>query len=343
MAVDHRTGFTIMHCLARLCSTGFLLFIPLLTVAAPPPGEDTGPPHGIETAPTLHADGGGGEESRSLDDVFIDMVNPYGPWFTLFNHLEHTAFQGDLDGAGDQSRLQWDVTASWPFLLDSGRTIVARVNFPINLGEPTYFTPDRDYAEWGIRQDAAILPNGNPWFDGHGHLADISWELSWGGVSENGWITGVGLVGVLPTRQDGSIERDQYLLGPDVTVGRITDWGILGARLRHYTNVADVSNAKEFITWDTNETHLQVFFGYQLGNRWSIISNPRIVLDWEADSGNDLLLPLGGGVSRMTRWFGAPVKMDLEFEYFVASADIFGPEWLVRFSLSPAILDRSRR
>jgi hypothetical protein len=280
---------------------------------------------------------------RGLDEIFIDMVNPYGQVFSVFNHLEYTGFQGELRDSGDQERLNLDITASWPFVLDSGRTIVARMNFPVNLGEPTYFTPTRDYVEWGIRQDAAILPRNNRWFDGHSHLGDISWELSWGGVGDNGWITGFGIVGVLPTGQDGSIERDQYLLGPDITLGKVSDWGILGARLRHFTDVADVSSAREFITWDTNETHLEVFFAYPLQNHWSIISNPRVVVDWEADSGDDLILPLGGGVSRMMRWFGVPVKMDIELEYFVASPDIFGPEWLARFSLSPALVDRARR
>lgn len=287
-----------------------------------------------------HAEAG---SDRGLDELLIDMVNPYGPVFSVFNRFEVTGFQGDLRDADDQNRLHLDIEASWPFLLDSGRTIVARVNFPVNLGEPTYFTPTRDYVEWGIRQDAATLPRNNPWFDGHSHLGDISWELSWGGVGDGGWITGVGIVGVLPTGQDGSIERDQYLLGPDLTLGRVTDWGIVGARLRHFTDVADTPAAEPFITWDTNETHLDVFFAYPLANRWNLVSNPRIVFDWEADSGNDLILPLGGGVSRMMRWFGMPVKMDLELEYFVVSPDVFGPEWRFRFSLTPAILDRAAR
>ena len=319
-----------------------ILAVALAPTAAFP--DRVGPPSAYtgESPPArAHADSGGGADSeRSLSELAIEMTNPFGSVFSVFNHLEYTGFQGDLEGAGDQNRSNLDVLVSFPFLLDSGRRIVTRMNFPINLGEPTYFTPTRDYVEWGIRQDADILPNGNPWFDGHGHLSDISWDVAWGGVNENGWITGIGIAGVLPTGQDGSIERDQYLLGPDLTLGKVSDWGILGARLRHLTDVADVVDT---IDYSTNETHLEVFFNYPLNNRWSIVSSPTLVYDWEATSGNHLLLPLGGGVSRMMRWFGVPVKMDMELEYYVASADTFGPEWLARFSLSPAIRDRARR
>ena len=326
------------------------LFPALFLVACLAPqasfAEVTGPPSPGASTPAAapaHADGGGGggpPGERGLDELAVEMTNPFGTVFSVFNRLEYTGFQGDLQGSSDQNRLQLDVLVSFPFLLDSGRRIVTRMNFPINLGEPTYFTPDRDYVEWAIRQDAEILPNGNRWFDGHGHLSDISYDVSWGGVDENGWITGIGITGVLPTGQDGSIERDQYLLGPELTLGKVSDWGILGARLRHLTDVADVVDS---IDYSTNETQLEVFFNYPLNNRWSIVSSPTLVYDWEAADDNQLLIPLGGGVSRMMRWFGVPVKMDIELEYYVVSPDFFGPEWLARFSLSPAILDRARR
>ncbi len=282
------------------------------------------------------------QTGRSLAELSLDMINPFGSVFAVYNRYEYTQFQGDLTGADDQVRQNVDVTASWPFLLDSGKRIVARMTFPVSLGEPTLFTVERDYVEWAIRQEADNLADGLPWFDGHGALGDIEWDVAWGGESESGWITGIGVAGVLPTGQDGSIERDQYLLGPDLTLGRRTDWGIVGVRARHFVDVADVSNAEERITWDTNETHVSLFYAYALDNGWSLVSNPTAVFDWEAASGNEVLLPVGGGASRMFRWFGVPVKMDLELEYYVVSPDAFGPEWLARFSLSPAIIDRAR-
>ncbi len=279
---------------------------------------------------------------QDLDALAIEMINPYGTVFTIFNNFTQTQYQGDLAGADDQSNLTWDIAGSWPFLLDSGRQLVVRMNFPVSFGEPTYLVPGIDYVDWRIRQDADTLPDNQPWFDGHGYLGDISFGVGWGGTSDSGWITGIGVVGVLPTGQDGSIERDQYLLGPDLTLGKVTDWGILGARLMHFTNVADVSSSDTASTFDTNETHLNVFFAYGLGNGWNLISNPTVVYDWEATSDNKLQVPLGGGVSKMVRWFGTPVKLDFELEYYVVNAQTYGADWLARVSVSPAILQRTR-
>lgn len=309
-----------------------MVLAPCLASAQADPAPDSSP----DTASSIT------QPALGLEALAIEMINPYGTVFSVFNYFEQTQFQGDLIGADDQSKLNWDITASWPFLLDSGKQIVVRVNFPVNFGEPTYLVPGRDYVDWRIRQDADTLPDGQPWFDGHGHLGDVSYDIGWGGTSDSGWITGIGLVGVLPTGQDGSIERDQYLLGPDLTLGKITDWGILGTRLKHFTNVANVSRPDDPVTWDTNETHLNVFFAYGLGNGWNVISNPTVVYDWEATSDNQWQVPIGGGVSKMMRWFGVPVKMDFELEYYVVSPDTFGPEWLARFSLSPAIIQRTR-
>jgi hypothetical protein len=47
-------------------------------------------------------------------------------------------------------------------------------------------------------------------------------------------------------------------------------------------------------------------------------------------------------MSKMMRWFGMPVKLDFEIQYFVVTPDTFGPEWLARFNLTPAIIQRTR-
>ena len=65
------------------------------------------------------------------------------------------------------------------------------------------------------------------------------------------------------------------------------------------------------------------------------MSNPVITADWEADSGNELLLPIGAGVSKTTRFGKVPVKLAFEIEKYVVSADRFGTDWLLTFSITP--------
>ena len=49
-------------------------------------------------------------------------------------------------------------------------------------------------------------------------IAALQYDIAWGGVSDSGFISMYGIAGVFPTSQDGSVERDQYLLGLDIDV-----------------------------------------------------------------------------------------------------------------------------
>ena len=86
----------------------------------------------------------------------------------------------------------------------------------------------------------------------------------------------------------------------------------------------------------TSLTAVQVYFSYGLGNGWQVISNPKIEYDWEGASGNRWSVPLGLGVSKTFRPRKAPLKIDLELQNYVKSPEAFGPEWLLKFTVTPA-------
>ena len=172
---------------------------------------------------------------------------------------------------------------------------------------------------------------------GHGHLDDVSLDVTYGGTREDGLITLFGLSAVFPTGQDYSIARDQYLLGPEIGLGKVGDWGIIGARAKHLVNITDANNVYEPNDYDTSETRLNVFFAWRLANGWQLISSPEVIYDWEAAAGNKLVLPLGGGVSKTVRLGRLPMKMDLELYGYLESPETFGPDWMLRFSLVPLL------
>jgi len=276
--------------------------------------------------------------SRSLDEIAIELINPVGSLFSIANDFNYSSYKGRLPDSDDETKWTYEITPSFPFSLKNGKNIVLRATIPVSFGSPTYYADDDEYPEWLIRQLADTISADGVFIDGHGHLDDISYGLAYGGVSDSGFISMFGIAGVLPVSQDGSIERDQYLLGPEVAIGKITRWGVIGAWLTHLVDVADVSGRDIF--WETNETSLKAFFAYGLGNGWQIISNPEITYDWEAASSNKLMLPIGGGVSKTFRAGRFPLKMDLELYSYVESPEVFGPEWLLTFSLTPVFSDR---
>ena len=271
--------------------------------------------------------------AMSLDEIAIDIINPVGDLSLLVNHFDYSSFQGDLPEAGEQSNWNYALTPVIPIGLSNGRKLILRATLPISFGTPAYVTENRDYADWLIRQRADTLPYDDYFVGGHGHLDDITYDIAYGGVNENGLISMFGVAGVFPTSQDGSVERDQYLLGPEIALGKIYDWGILGAWAKHLVDVAESVPTD----YSTNETSIKLFFAMGLGNGWQLISNPEIVYDWEAADNNELLLPLGGGVSKTLRLGRLPMKMDLEFFGYLETPDAFGPEWMLTFSVTPLI------
>jgi hypothetical protein len=277
------------------------------------------------------------EPGRSLDDIATELMNPVGDLASLSNSLEFTTYQGDLSGAGDQDKWYYTLTPTLPIGLSNGKKIVVRASLPISFGTPTWFTDVRDFPDWLIRQYGDDLPEDGVMDLGHGHLDDVSLDISYGGTSSSGLITMFGLSAVFPTGQDYSIARDQYLLGPEIGLGKVGDWGIFGARAKHLVNVTDANNVYEPNDYDTSETRLSVFFAWRLGNGWQLISNPEITYDWEAASGNKMILPLGGGVSKTVRLGRMPMKMDLELYGYPESPETFGPDWMFRFSLVPVL------
>ena len=279
--------------------------------------------------------------AKSFDEIALELTNPMGSLSAVFNDFQYNTFQGNLNGASDQTRLTYLITPSIPFLLDNGKSIVLRTTFPVTFGEPTIpFQIDQDYPDWRIRQFANFLPLDTPMRKDHSYMGDISVDLAYGGVNDNGYITMFGVAAVLPTSRDGSSERDQYLLGPEFAFGKVTRWGVIGAWATHLTNVAAVD--EKLPVYDTNLTSLKIFFAYGLGNGWQIISNPVIEYDREGLKDNKLLLPIGGGFSKTTSIGRIPLKMDLELFHYIESPTAFGPEWLLTFSVTPVLSDRSR-
>jgi hypothetical protein len=268
----------------------------------------------------------------SADEIALELSNPVSKLVSLKNDFEYRLYQGSLADADDESAFIYNFQASFPIPLRNGKTVQMRFNIPINGTQPIYEIGNKEISPFLIRQNASTIPTGGTFdnYHGHSHLGDASFDVAYGGVSDSGFISMYGVAVVLPTSQDLSESIDQYQLGPEVALGKLTDWGIYGAWLKHLTRVSG-ENA-----WDTNMSSLEVFFAYGLGNGWQVFSNPVIQYDWEGDSDNKLFLPIGGGVSKTTHIGRTPLKLAFEVQKYVVSPDSIGPDWLFTFSVTPA-------
>ena len=277
--------------------------------------------------------------SKTTDEISREMTNPLAAFYRLDYTGQNTSYQGSIPGADEQSMWSHTFQATLPFREKNGKGWVFRFALPYYSDQSVYWA-EKGYAEWLIRQVDPTLQQDGFWGPTHGHTDDVSFDLVYGGVNDSGRILNYGIAGVLPTSSDTSNAKQQLILGPAVNIGRMTDWGVYGVLFSH---VIDVAEKRDKGTPDTSQTTLQAYFSYDLGNSWQLISNPTITYDWEADSGNKLNLPLGGGFAKTIKIGSVPLRMAAEIQYFVASTDRFGPDWLYKFSLSPIIPGRHTR
>jgi hypothetical protein len=268
----------------------------------------------------------------SADEIALELSNPVSKLVSLKNDFEYRLYQGSLADADDKSAFIYNFQASFPIPLRNGKTVQMRFNIPVNGTQPIYQAGDLQISPFLIRQNASTIPTDGTFNHdhGHSHLGDASFDVAYGGVSDSGFISMYGIAVVLPSSQDLSESIDQYQLGPEVALGKLTDWGIYGAWFKHLTRVAGES------AWDTNMSSLEVFFAYGLGNGWQVFSNPVIQYDWEGETDNKLFLPIGGGISKTTHIGRTPLKLALEVQKYIASPDSIGPDWLFTFSVTPA-------
>lgn len=286
-----------------------------------------------------------GPIEKSIDQIALELTNPLNPYFFIDNTIEFRTYQGTLPGSSDQSAWSYTLAASFPFTLKNGKNITVGASIPFNLDQAIWvvdyddpiWEPDTDYRDFRLRQSPYVTPDTGGYIAGyaHDHIDDLRLEAAYGGISDSGFTSMIGLVTVLPTSQDLSSSRDQWLLGPQLTLGKQSDWGNIGVRATHLTRISGENR------WDTNETTFDVYFSYGLGNGWQLISNPRITYDWEADSGNELLLPIGGGAAKTFRAGNTPLRIAAEIQNFVVSSDRLGAEWLFSLRVTPVVSDRS--
>jgi len=59
--------------------------------------------------------------------------------------------------------------------------------------------------------------------------------------------------------------------------------------------------------------------------------------DHEASSGQRWTFPIGFGVNKTSIYNGTPVKFGIDFWYYAAQPDAFGPSCRVRFAVSPLV------
>jgi hypothetical protein len=255
------------------------------------------------------------DESGVEGDPSILFQEPfYGIYLTVRNTTR--LIRGDdIDAAlGPDSRLVRNTLAFRPLI-------------PLPLGSTGLFLQPYvplTYAELPsppLSQDSAF------------GLNDCALFTSWVPFPRQPVLWGFGPTFIFPTATDENLGEKHFQMGPAgggfVFPGR----SLIGVIVEQWWSIGGDAPA-------TNQMHIQYFLSYRLGGGWQIGMSPDALVDWTADEGERLTLPVGLGVSKAWLFGKLPLRVGVELDYSIVRPDAAGQEWSLRFDVEPLLLLR---
>jgi hypothetical protein len=150
-------------------------------------------------------------------------------------------------------------------------------------------------------------PNDGP-TQGWSGFGDLNPSLFLSPAKPGKLIWGVGPAFVLPTATAEQLGQGKFSLGPSVVVLSTPGHWVLGALVN---NVWSVAGPHERAV--VNQMLLQWFVNYNMKKGWYFTTSPIITADWRAPSGNQAVVPFGGGMGRIMKIGFQPVNITGQF------------------------------
>jgi hypothetical protein len=143
-------------------------------------------------------------------------------------------------------------------------------------------------------------------------------------------IWGVGPTFLLPTATDDSLGTGKFSMGPTVVALMQPGKWTVGALVNNLWSVAGSSGRA-----DVNSMTLQYFINYNLKKGYYLTSQPIISANWNERSGDIWLVPIGGGIGKITRLGLQPVNVTVQAYANVQRPEVTpSPTWQVKFQLA---------
>ena len=139
-------------------------------------------------------------------------------------------------------------------------------------------------------------------------------------------IWGVGPTFIIPTHTANTLGNDKWAAGPAAVALTMRGPWVSGVLGQHFWDFAGDDDAA-----DVNLTSLQYFINYNLPDYY-LNTSPTMSYNWEADSDEAWVIPVGGGIGKVMRFNDSPVDMRLS-AYWNVEAPESAPDWFVEFQI----------
>lgn len=169
------------------------------------------------------------------------------------------------------------------------------------------------------------IENPPPGVDSFG-IGDINATLFLSPAAASKFIWGVGPAFSLPTASNSAFGSGQWGMGPSVVGLTMQGPWVVGAVAQNIWSVGGWTDQ------NVNQFLVQPFINYNMDDGWYLTAAPVITSNWEAPSGENWTVPLGGGVGRVFTIGEQPVNMNLQ-GYTNVEHPTGGAEWSLRLQI----------
>ena len=144
------------------------------------------------------------------------------------------------------------------------------------------------------------------------------------------WLLAAGPTFIFPTATDSRIGQDKWQVGPAAAVGYVGKNFVTYVFPQQWFSVGGDGRR-------TRQMSLIYAFVRTLPNGWTVGTNPNILIDWEASSGNKVSFPVGLQVGKLRKLGPMPVKFDLQVQYYAVHPQVYGSKWNVQLQITPIL------
>jgi hypothetical protein len=169
------------------------------------------------------------------------------------------------------------------------------------------------------------VPDLAPGVEGTSGVGDVQLSLFLSPAKAGPVIWGAGPVVSFPTASQEILGTKKVSVGPTVVVLRIQGHWLFGTLVQNLFSVAGPMARP-----DVNQMLMQPFANYNLPHGWYLTSSPIITANWEANSNERWVVPVGGGVGKIVHFGKLPVNIYTQFFRNVERPD-GTTHWSARF------------
>lgn len=243
---------------------------------------------------------------QSVDEIAKNLANPNTAFASLTFKPKFTSFENKNGEDFEQTTVLFQLTL--PFPRDDGSKIIVRP------------------AITSLADDS--LTEISDMFD---IASDIFYEFPMKKTDSGSILEGFAAIVLLPPAKKDLGQDEVTALGASYVYGTIGAEDIKIFFPSHLQSVDEGDGVKLSLT--------KLKLGYIMlpGGGWNYGTNPEISYNWEAESGEELTVPLNFTIGKTVMFGKRPWKFSLDLDYYVVQPELVGSEFAITFTITPVV------